>query len=259
VPIGRPATRPGRRGVVAWPFQVGSVSCPAQASAPSIMPPPAAPVRPTAGERGTGSTGTRFVSGILHDKLRRLVVDHGLEASSCTPCCTDSHRKPSYWTRSWPPRPTSACQLSYIAAGTPCSPPRGRSREAYRERIILTGDVPSPADPPFRLQVPYPRCPIGADKAVCHQDPPFLIGYAPMHSCACHDPGHGGSHGNIDAVVFHNDGGKWLPEMPGFLKPWGWTCQYTCGASALERPDAAAATRIAIKSVADGSDGRVPR
>jgi oligopeptide/dipeptide ABC transporter ATP-binding protein len=60
-------------------------------------------------------------------------------------------------------------------------------REATRERIILTGDVPNPADPPPGCRF-HTRCPIGADKEICHQNAPPLVEHTPSHRCACHYP-----------------------------------------------------------------------
>lgn len=56
--------------------------------------------------------------------------------------------------------------------------------EERRQRIILTGDVPSPANPPVGCNF-NTRCPVAVD--VCHHDPdPALIEVQPGHWVACH-------------------------------------------------------------------------
>ena len=55
--------------------------------------------------------------------------------------------------------------------------------EASRERIILTGDVPSPIDPPKGCSF-HPRCPFAMD--VCREITPVLKQTAQGHSVACH-------------------------------------------------------------------------
>jgi oligopeptide/dipeptide ABC transporter ATP-binding protein len=52
-----------------------------------------------------------------------------------------------------------------------------------RERIILTGDVPNPANPPPGCHF-HPRCRYA--EAQCMQEVPQLTGLAPGHSVACH-------------------------------------------------------------------------
>ncbi len=55
--------------------------------------------------------------------------------------------------------------------------------EASRERIILTGDVPSPIDPPKGCSF-HPRCPFAMD--VCREITPVLKKTTQGHSVACH-------------------------------------------------------------------------
>lgn len=56
--------------------------------------------------------------------------------------------------------------------------------EEKRRRIILTGDVPSPANPPRGCNF-NTRCPVGFD--LCHQEPdPPLLEMEPGHFVACH-------------------------------------------------------------------------
>ena len=56
--------------------------------------------------------------------------------------------------------------------------------EASRERIVLTGDVPSPANPPSGC-VFHPRCPHPGKDAACAAIVPPLEEKAPGHVAAC--------------------------------------------------------------------------
>ena len=55
--------------------------------------------------------------------------------------------------------------------------------EEKRQRIILEGDLPSPANPPKGCNF-NTRCPVAID--VCFEEDPEFIEVAPRHSCACH-------------------------------------------------------------------------
>lgn len=55
--------------------------------------------------------------------------------------------------------------------------------EEKRQRIILEGDLPSPANPPVGCNF-NSRCPLAVD--VCFEIEPKLIEVEPGHMCACH-------------------------------------------------------------------------
>jgi oligopeptide/dipeptide ABC transporter ATP-binding protein len=52
-----------------------------------------------------------------------------------------------------------------------------------RSRIVLQGDVPSPASPPAGCSF-HPRCPIARER--CSREEPALREVAPGHVSACH-------------------------------------------------------------------------
>jgi oligopeptide transport system ATP-binding protein len=55
--------------------------------------------------------------------------------------------------------------------------------EKRRKRIVLTGDIPSPVNPPPGCRF-HTRCPLAFDR--CKTDVPPLREYAPGHFAACH-------------------------------------------------------------------------
>ena len=60
--------------------------------------------------------------------------------------------------------------------------------EIRRQRVILTGDVPSPVNPPTGCRF-HPRCPLRkslGDPAICVTDEPPLIDVGGDHLAACH-------------------------------------------------------------------------
>jgi oligopeptide/dipeptide ABC transporter ATP-binding protein len=61
-----------------------------------------------------------------------------------------------------------------------------RASTGGRERIVLTGDVPSPVSPPAAC-VFHPRCP-RFHQSHCDVDEPHLRELGPGHAAACHYP-----------------------------------------------------------------------
>ena len=92
--------------------------------------------------------------------------------------CEQGPKDPVYET---PRHPYTAALLSAAPAADP-------DAAAARQRIILTGDIPSPINPPAGCRF-HPRCPKAQD--LCHQQEPPLEtkpGDPPEHQTACHFP-----------------------------------------------------------------------
>jgi oligopeptide transport system ATP-binding protein len=84
-----------------------------------------------------------------------------------------------------------------------CARPRHRYTEALlsavpvidpershaRKRIVLTGDVPSPVDPPSGCRF-HPRCPHATE--ICARERPPMVDHGGGHLAACHHPAGGG-------------------------------------------------------------------
>ncbi|MEA5118670.1 MAG: oligopeptide/dipeptide ABC transporter ATP-binding protein, partial [Propionicimonas sp.] len=92
---------------------------------------------------------------------------------------------------STPVHPYTQALLSAIPIPDPTT-------ERTRERIMLTGDLPSPADPPSGCKF-RTRCQLYAvlpetQREKCREVPPPLTSYGPDHQAACH-------YGRVRAVL----------------------------------------------------------
>jgi peptide/nickel transport system ATP-binding protein/oligopeptide transport system ATP-binding protein len=75
-----------------------------------------------------------------------------------------------------PRHPYSRSLLSAVPVPDPTAPP---------QRIVLSGDVPSPANPPSGCAF-HPRCPHPSKNERCRTEAPVLREIAPGHVAACH-------------------------------------------------------------------------
>lgn len=69
-----------------------------------------------------------------------------------------------------------------LLSAVPVADPR---EERARRRVVLQGDVPSPAQPPSGCHF-HPRCPLADDR--CRVETPMLRLASPGHQVACHYP-----------------------------------------------------------------------
>jgi oligopeptide transport system ATP-binding protein len=88
--------------------------------------------------------------------------------------------------------------------------------EQRRKRIVLTGDIPSPVNPPSGCRF-HTRCPIAFDR--CKVEVPPFTEYHPGHFAACHwVEEHGGKQPDITAAIAAKDSaGGSVVVAPGSL------------------------------------------
>jgi peptide/nickel transport system ATP-binding protein len=81
-----------------------------------------------------------------------------------------------------------------------------------RERIVLTGDVPSPINPPSGCRF-HPRCRYATE--ICSREEPPLVDHLPGHLAACHHPQNvGEDHRAHESMAAQAAQGE-TPELPG--------------------------------------------
>jgi peptide/nickel transport system ATP-binding protein len=93
-----------------------------------------------------------------------------------------------------PMHPYTVALLSAVPVPVPARDAAGRRKR--RERIRLTGDVPSPINPPPACRF-HTRC--WKAQEICRAVEPPLTELAPGHQVACHFPEN--DHGNFGSYV----------------------------------------------------------